>query len=123
METQATCRLCLLKPAEGQRSHIVPKFLTKNALFPKEEGHAILMKLGKKPLKIQDSIKIAFFLCSSCEQKIGIVEHFSAQHIHAINNWQATSTSFLYKQDGWNKSISCIDFPLHQALIFFYSII
>jgi len=74
------CLLCQLQASTKQRSHIVPKFLTKKIFIG--GGFQIGSHTKHAARKVQDSAKEDFILCPGCEERFSILETLVANKFY-----------------------------------------
>jgi len=73
------CLLCRINPADKKNSHVIPKFITRGLFRGAEPRHAIEFNDGGNSRIIQDTEKLDYILCSSCERRIGVAESHCSQ--------------------------------------------
>lgn len=118
-----TCKLCLIRKADKENSHIIPKFLGKRLFENSKPKHSIIIDNSGKQRKIQDIPKESHILCSTCEKKFEILETYMSKNIFSINNYTNLINEFKINQIGKNKILNCNNIDPIRFKIFVYSLV
>jgi len=92
------CKLCKVRNADKENSHIIPKFLGKPLFRSPNHRAAMEINKGGRNKKIQDIPKEDFILCSNCEQKFSILETYFARKLKSINDFKNRKNDFRLAQ-------------------------
>jgi hypothetical protein len=120
------CLLCRTNSATQKRSHILPKFLSKNLFGHKtvKRGFEISSThtLGKSPKIVQDSPKEDYILCPDCEMYFSILESISRD---TFINWKSKISSDNFTQKTLSSFLSIVYYASENKAairLFIYSI-
>ncbi len=117
------CKLCLIKVADQKNSHIIPKFMGKRLFENIKPRHSVRIDINGKADKLQDTPKQDNILCTSCEKRFAILEHYFSLKLASIHNYNNQKEKFHIHSDGTNNTLECLMIKKEAMILFNYSLI
>lgn len=81
------CSLCMSRHADQQNSHIIPKFFNEGLFYRTKPRHTLLVSRDKSRIKVQDTFKEDFLLCSECEKGFSVLETYCSLRLGRIGSY------------------------------------
>ena len=117
------CKLCLKNIADQKNSHIIPKFMGKRLFENVKPRHSVRIDKNGKADKLQDTPKEDNILCTNCEKRFAILEHYFSIKLTSIHNYNNQKEKFIIHSDGTNNTLECLNIKKEVMMLFNYSLI
>jgi hypothetical protein len=110
------------RQADQKNSHLIPKFFSEGLFYGTNPRHTLLVSRDKSKIKVQDTFKEDFLLCSVCEKGFSILETYCSLRLSRIGNFRFF-THFTRIVNGKFEMIGCNQFDIKIFNLFIYSIV
>jgi hypothetical protein len=116
------CLLCESRNATQKNSHLIPKFFSEGLFYGTNPRHTLLVSRDKSKIKVQDTFKEDFLLCSDCEKGFSVLETYCSLRLGRIGNFRFFN-QFASIVNGNFEMIGCKQMDIKVFNLFIYSII